>query len=120
MRHCTVSPIRWNKPDQGWFKLNSDGASQGNLGRAGRGGLIRDHDGKWVKSYMRNIGQATSVATEFWALRDGLMLAAQLGINHLHVELDAQVVVNLVLSKKDINNSRAALLNDCRYLLKQF
>ena len=69
---------------------------------------------------MWNIGQATSVATKFWALRDGLMLAAQLGINHLHVELDAQVVVNLVLSKKAINNSCAALLNDCRYLLEQF
>ena len=48
------------------------------------------------------------------------MLAAQLGINHLHVELDAQVVVNLVLSKKAVNNSCAALLNDCRYLLEQF
>ena len=31
------------------------------------------------------------MAAEFWALRDGLMLAAQLGSNHLHVELDAQV-----------------------------
>ena len=69
---------------------------------------------------MWNIGQATSVATKFWALRDGLMLAAQLGINHLHVELDAQVVVNLVLSKKTINNSCVALLHDYRYLLEQF
>ena len=69
---------------------------------------------------MRNIGKITSVAAEFWVLRDGLMLAAQFGINHLHVELDAQVVVNLVLSNKAINNSRAALLNDCRYLLEQF
>ena len=69
---------------------------------------------------MWNIGQATSVAAEFWALRDGLMLAAQLGINHLHVELDAQVVVNLVLSKKTINNSCVALLHDYRYLLEQF
>ena len=38
----------------------------------------------------------------------------------LHVELDAQVVVNLVLSKKTINNSCVALLNDGRYLLEQF
>ena len=100
--------------------MNSNEVLQGNPGCAGGGGLIRDHDGKWVKGFMRNIGQATSVAVEFWALRDGLMLAAQLGINHLHVELDAQVVVNLVLSKKAINNSCAALLNDCRYLLEQF
>ena len=100
--------------------MNSDGASQGNPGYAGGGGLIRDHNGKWVKGFMRNIGKTTSVAAEFWALRDGLMLAGQLGIDHLHVELDAQVVVNLVLSNKTINNSRAALLNDCRYLLEQF
>ena len=100
--------------------MNSDEVLQGNPGCAGGCGLIRDHDGKWVKGFMRNIGQATSVAVEFWALRDGLMLAAQLGINHLHVELDAQVVVNLVLSKKAINNSCVALLNDCRYLLEQF
>ena len=120
IRHCTVNPICWNKPEPGWYKLNSDGASQGNPGCAGGGGLIRDHNGKWVKGFMRNIGKTTSVAAEFWALRDGLMLAAQLGINHLHVELDAQVVVNLVLSNKAINNSCAALLNDCRYLLEQF
>ena len=116
IRHCTVNLICWNKPEPGWFKLNSDGVSQGNPGCAGGGGLIRDHNGKWVKGFMRNNGKTTSVA-----LRDGLMLAAQLGINHLHVELDAQVVVvNLVLSNKAINNSCAALLNDCRYLLEQF
>ena len=36
----------------------------------------------------------------------------------LHVELDAQVVVNLVQSKKVINNSCVALLNDCKYFLE--
>ena len=46
IRHCTVNPICWNKPEPGWFKLNSDGASQGNPGCAGGGGLIRDHNRK--------------------------------------------------------------------------
>ena len=50
--------------------------------------------------FMRNIGQAISVAAKFWALRDGLVLAAQLGINHL-----VQVVVNLVLSKSILISS---------------
>ena len=59
--------------------MNSDRASQGNPGCFGGGGLIRDHNGKWVKGFMRNIGKTTSVAAEFWALRDRLMLAAQLG-----------------------------------------
>ena len=53
---------------------------------------------------MRHIGISTSIIAEFWALRDGLMLASQLGITHLAVELDAKVVVDLVLSSKTPNN----------------
>lgn len=35
---------------------------------------------------------------ECWALRDGLFLAIQLGIQNLEVELDAKVVVDLINS----------------------
>ena len=59
-----------------WFKLNSEGAALGNSGKAGRGGLIRDHQGKWVKGYVRHIGFASSIIVEFWALKDGLLLAS--------------------------------------------
>ena len=41
--------VRWIRPPIDWFKLNSDGASIGNPGKAGGGGLIRDHQGKWIK-----------------------------------------------------------------------
>ena len=37
-----VIPVGWNKPRNGWFKLNSDGASFGNPSKAGGGGIIRD------------------------------------------------------------------------------
>ena len=69
---------------------------------------------------MRHIGISTSIIAEFWALRDGLMLASQLGITHLAMGLDAKVVVNLILSRKTPNSSYTSLLNDCRYLLWQF
>ncbi|KAK7817373.1 hypothetical protein CFP56_042843 [Quercus suber] len=48
------------------------------------------------------------------------MLASQLGITQLLVEVDAKVVVELMLSSKSSNNSFSALLNDCRYLVCQF
>ena len=48
------------------------------------------------------------------------MLASQLGITQFLVELDAKVVVDLMLSSKSFNNSFSALLNDCNYLLRQF
>ena len=57
---------------------------------------------------------------EFWALRDGLQLASQMGISHLEVELDAKVVVNLVLSNSMPNRAYSSLLNDCRFLLNMF
>ena len=36
------------------------------------------------------------------------------------MELDAKVIVDLVLSTKPSNNSYSSLLNDCRYFLCQF
>lgn len=100
--------------------LISDGASLGSPGKAGGGGLIRDSQGQWVKGHMRNIGVATTITAEFWALRDGLVLASQLGVTQLLVELNAKIIVDLVLSRKTTNSSYSSLLNDCRFLLDQF
>ncbi|KAL0016946.1 hypothetical protein SO802_004015 [Lithocarpus litseifolius] len=113
------SNVKWNKPMEGWGKLNSDEASLGNLGRAGGGRLIQDHRGGWVRGYTRNIGFTTIVIAKFWALRDRLKLALQLGVDCLEVELNAKVVVNLVLSNL-VTNRDYSLLNDCRYLLSRF
>ena len=78
------SRVKWNRALEGWCKLNSDGASLGNPGRARGGGLIggliRDHRGAWIRGYTHNIGFTTSVIAKFWALQDGLQLALLLGI----------------------------------------
>ena len=103
-RHRVAIPLCQHKLPQGWFKLNSDGASLGNPGKAGGGGLICDSQGNWVKDYMRNIGVATNIIAEFWALRDGLTLASQFRITQLLVERDAKVVVDLILSSKPSNS----------------
>ena len=58
-----------------WLKLNTDGASLGNRGKAGRGGVIRGSASRWVKGFSRSIGFATNVVAECWALRDGLWVA---------------------------------------------
>ena len=83
-------PIRWTKPLGGWHKLNTNGASCGNPGKDGGGGVIRDCHGDWVKGFSRSIGHITSVMVEWWALCDGLNLAIRLGINQLEIELDAK------------------------------
>ena len=73
-----------------------------------------------MKGYVRNIRVATSIIVEFWALRDGFLLASQLGITQLIVEIDAKVIVDLVLSINASNKAYASLLNYCRFLLTHF
>ena len=67
--------VRRKKSFEGWYKLNTDGASFGNPGKVGGGGVIRDHGGTWIRGFSCNISYTTSIIVEFWALRDGLNLA---------------------------------------------
>ena len=94
--------IKWCPPPLGWFKLNSDDSSEGNPGKVGASGLIRNSDGIWISGYARNIENASSVLAELWALRDGFALALSLGLTHL-VELDALVVVSFLDSFVDVH-----------------
>ena len=65
--------------------------------REGRGGrVIRGHDREWLTGYARPLGQTNSCMAELWALRDGLMLAKELGLNNLIIELDVLSVVLLM------------------------
>lgn len=52
-KHTIATPMCWQKPPKGWYKLNSDGASLRNPGKPGGGKLIHDFHGNWVKGYMR-------------------------------------------------------------------
>ena len=63
-----IIQVKWSRLAAGWFKLNSNGSSLGNPGRAGGGGIIRNANGEWVTGYARAIGTTTSVAVELWAL----------------------------------------------------
>ena len=112
--------VKWKPPDLGWAKLNTNGASLGNLGIAGGRGLIRDSDGNWVGGFARAIGYTTSVQAELKALKDGLLLAIDLGIPCLAIEMDSLVAVDFLNSKTTPNFFFSALVDDCRCLLERF
>ena len=103
-----------------WLKLNTDGASLGNRGKAGRGGVIRGSASRWVKGFSRSIGFATNVVAECWALRDGLHLTTQLVIQNIVVELVAKTIMDILQSNQETNNFFSPLLIDCRLLLRNF
>ena len=112
-----VVSVGWEKPPRGWVKLNTDGSAMKNPDRAGGGGLLRDHDGVWLRGFARGLGYTNSILAELWALRDGLLLAKELGLQHLIIELDALSVVMLMNNETE-NLLMEPLLTDCRNLLK--
>ena len=88
-----VIQVAWEKPPMGWMKLNSNGSALGNPGKAGEGGLIHDHQGNWVRGYARALGNTSSSIAELWALRDGLDIVKELGIDNQIVEMDTLSIV---------------------------
>ena len=56
--------IRWERPIQGWMKLNTDGSSLGNPRIARGGGVVRDEYANWIVGFSRKIGRTTSYVAE--------------------------------------------------------
>jgi len=67
--------IKWKPPIESWIKLNIDGASKGNPGSVGGGGVFRGHSSKWIKEFSANFEHCTSVKTELLALLKSLWIA---------------------------------------------
>ena len=73
--HCGATPrasvqkvlrrICWEKPPEGWLKLNTDGSVEGGSGLACCGGVIRDANGQWVRGFSRRIGITTILLLNF-------------------------------------------------------
>ncbi|CAA7023659.1 unnamed protein product [Microthlaspi erraticum] len=96
-----VRHIGWKVPAAGWFKLNTDGASHGNLGPATAGGVIRDGDGRWMGSFALNIGRCTAPLAELLGVYYGLVVAWEKKVSHLELKVDSELVVGFL--KRGIN-----------------
>ena len=73
-----------------------DGASKGNPGIAGAGGVIFDYKGSKQKEYAWGIGRATNNGAEWYALIKGLELAREMGIEEMDIIGYSLIVVREV------------------------
>ena len=100
------------------MKLNTDGSVKGSPGIAECGGLLRDCHGNWISGFARAIGITSSLATELWAIRDGLTRCYHLSLQAVEVEVDASVAISLLSEDAQSNGEFSSLINDCRGLMK--
>jgi len=90
------SPTSWTPPPINTFMLNFDGASKGNPGSTGYGGVIRNNQGNPLTVFFGSIGWNTNNAAELEGLWRGLNIAQAQRYSPLIVEGDSQIIINMV------------------------
>ncbi|XP_042486522.1 uncharacterized protein LOC122066747 [Macadamia integrifolia] len=97
-RYLPPLEVPWCKPHPNWLKLNVDGSALGNPGRAGAGGVARDHDGQVQDAFSIFLGIKQIYEAEFEAVMEGFLMAKALDAKGLCIESDSVAVVTAIQS----------------------
>ncbi|KAK8609722.1 hypothetical protein V6N13_093137 [Hibiscus sabdariffa] len=84
---------QWTPPEEGWLKLNTDGAKRNQDGSLMCGGVLRDHTGSWHFGFSKYIGFCEVFEAELWGVWCGLQLAWEKGCRRIILEVDSLDVV---------------------------
>jgi len=117
----------WSPPQSGFIKLNYDGASKGNPGQAGAGGIFRTSQGTVCRFYALDLGHATNNEAELIAVKHGILIAIRERYHRIIVEGDSAMVTGIIQKLQQgtpwekITQSwrTAALIEEVSQLLKQ-
>ncbi|KAG6469540.1 hypothetical protein ZIOFF_070469 [Zingiber officinale] len=94
----TVSAVHWRRPDDGWFKLNTDGCSRGNPGESSYGAIVRDHSGQVVVARQGVLGEGSNIRAELMAILRGLELCVDRQLSPIWLESDSLVALHIIRS----------------------
>lgn len=102
------------------FKLNTDRALSSNMGMADIGALILDQNRNLIMALASNIGLASNVSAELWAIRDGLIMVQQKNIMKIHIETDSCIVLQMLHRDSAMMQIHDEMVKDIRALIRQF
>jgi len=107
-------------PIEPFINLNTNGSFLDNPGMAGVGGLLRDSSGSWISRFSLSMGITTNNMAELGAMRQGLMLAWDLGFKFIQLEIDSMIVlVWLTTTTSNFPPDVFPLLCDSRSLMER-
>ena len=81
------------QPPHGFLKINIDGASKGNPGMAGFGGVIRDEKGHIKDIFHSHLGTATNNMAELMALEQCLEILVDSNSHNVIIEADSELII---------------------------
>lgn len=91
LRRYKMVPVYWDKPPEGWIKLNTDGSLKSHI--AGGGGVIRDSQGQFIKGYREHYGHISILEAEVRAIATGIALCKSLKYGRVIVEADSLIAI---------------------------
>ncbi|KAK9044021.1 hypothetical protein V6N11_072344 [Hibiscus sabdariffa] len=80
--------IRWQAPQEGWIKINTDAAVAGSDRLATIGGVFRDHTRKWIFGFSRKVGVSTVIIAKLWAIHDAFQQAWDRGLRKINLNFE--------------------------------
>ena len=86
--------------------IYTDGASKGNPGPSGAGGVILTPDGETIEEFREHLGRTTNNVAEYEAVRIGLARALALGARHVTVRLDSELVSNQLTGRYRVKDTK--------------
>ncbi|KAL2237402.1 UNVERIFIED_CONTAM: putative ribonuclease H protein, partial [Sesamum indicum] len=111
--------VHWRKPQEGWYKLNTNGASKGNPGISSAGGILRAHLGQVIFAFQEPLGITSNTQAELRAIHRGLKICIEKGFHNIWIETDAMVIIKLISSPRQGAWDHQITLQSIRKLLRQ-
>ena len=106
---------------KGVYKIFFDGASKGNPGVAGVGGLIFSPNSEKISSFCQGLGICSNNQAECYNLLRVCHLAKNIGLQEIQIFEDLEVLIKLLNSDSQFNNpSLDKILQRIRNFLKDF
>ena len=114
-------PEKGTAPPQGLLKLNVDGATFADENAVGIGAVIEDWKGRFIAAFVKKImGEAEALRAEVLAIREGLLLAQNLGIRALILEGDARIVLESFEQSTTFQSHNGIILSEAYGLVAKF
>jgi ribonuclease HI len=121
---ATVAPRNgehWLPPEEGWLKVNADGAFHASSGVGGCGAVLRNHHGDFVAGTSHFLPRALDPEqAELQACKCALTLAKEHNIDRVHLESDCLGVVAKLRSSDFDRSVHGQLIQEVKSLLWSF
>jgi hypothetical protein len=108
----------WMKPKEDFVILNVDASFDLDSGTGSTGAILRDDKGLFLAASCFGIPYVSDVSTaEARALRDGLILAGQIGCNRIEVNSDCLDMIEVMRNGGNSFEPAATIYEECSPLI---